>query len=179
MSSGLTTPGIRDRLLSETRRFVQAASNVPGVLRIGLIGSVATLKANPKDIDLLITVSDDADLAPLALCARRLQGRLQAFNSGADVFLADEHGHYLGRTCQWRECRPGQRASCDAQHCGRRQYLHDDLGTIRLDPALIATPPAQLWPTIERRGQLPADVEQFLAALDTPPNMACSRPWQV
>jgi len=40
-----------------------------------------------------------SDLAPLAACARRLQGRAQSFNRGADVFLADELGHYLGRTC--------------------------------------------------------------------------------
>ena len=35
-----------------------------GVKRIALIGSLATLEPSPKDIDLLVTVTDDMDLAP-------------------------------------------------------------------------------------------------------------------
>ena len=166
---------VRDRLLKEAERSVRAASGVPGVKRIALIGSITTPKPSPKDIDLMVTVADDAALGPLARYARQLQGRLQGLNRGADVFLVDEGGNYLGRTCGWRTCRPGIRASCDALNCGRRPYLHDDLRTVRLSGSTIAEPPAQLWPTIERRGHLPADVEQFLEALDTPPNMACSQ----
>jgi hypothetical protein len=64
---------------------------------------------NPKDADLLVTVEDEADLAPLARLGRRLQGRAQSMNKGADVFLADAHHHYLGRTCTWKECAPGIR----------------------------------------------------------------------
>jgi hypothetical protein len=157
--------GIRDQLLREAERFVRAASLVPGVRRIALIGSITTTKPDPKDIDLLVTVTDDADLAPLALCSRRLQGRAQGLNRGADVFLVDERGQYLGRTCRWRECRPGLRTACDALHCGRRPHLHDDLDAVHLTLDTIETPSAQLWPTIERRGPLPADVERLLAAL--------------
>jgi hypothetical protein len=161
----MDAPGIRDQLLSEAARFVRAASAVPGVRRIALIGSMTTTKQDPKNIDLLVTVTDGADLAPLALCSRRLQGRAQGLNRGADVFLLDERGQYLGRTCRWRECKPGMRAACDALHCGRRPHLHDDLGAVHLTPETIATPSAQLWPTIERRGPLPADVERLMAAL--------------
>lgn len=91
--------GVRGQLLAEVRGFVNAAARVPGVRSIGLLGSIVTDRPDPKDIDVLVVIADDADLAPLAACARRLQGRAQSFNRGADVFLADELGHYLGRTC--------------------------------------------------------------------------------
>jgi hypothetical protein len=161
----MNTPGIRDQLLTEAERFVRSASAVPGVQRIALIGSITTPKPNPKDIDLLVTVTDDADLSRLALYSRRLQGKLQGLNHWADVFLVDERGQYLGRTCGWKNCKPGIRSACDALHCGRRPHLHDDLGAVHLTPVTIATPPAQLWPTVERRATVPADVERLLVAL--------------
>ena len=135
---------IREQMLAGVLRFVRAVASIAGVRRIALIGSIVTAKPNPKDVDLLVTVADDADLAPLAVCARRLQGGLQGLSHWADVFLADERGQYLGRTCTWRECRPGIRASCDALHCGRRSHLHDDLGDVRLNRAIIVEPPVQL-----------------------------------
>jgi predicted nucleotidyltransferase len=158
-------PTIRERFLNEAARFIRSASVIPGVQRVALIGSILTDKPNPKDIDLLVTVSDDADLAPLALCARRLQGTLQGLNHTADVFLMDEHGTYLGRTCYWRDCRPGIRRACDALHCGRRPYLHDDLATITLDVAAIRSRLVQVWPNVDRRGHVPADVEHLLQTL--------------
>ena len=156
---------IRERFLDDAARFVRAAAGIPGVRRIALIGSIVTEKPNPKDIDLLVTVTDDTDLAPLALHARRLQGRLQGLNHTADVFLADERGRYLGRTCHWRECRPGLRRACDALHCGRRPYLHDDLATITLQAATIAGARVQAWPAVQHFGSIPADVERFLETL--------------
>lgn len=104
--------GCRQRLLQEVPRFVKAATHVIGVRSIGLLGSILTNRADPKDIDLLVVVADDVDLPKLAASARQLQGRTQGFNRGADVFLADELGNYLGRTCHWKECRPGVGASC-------------------------------------------------------------------
>jgi predicted nucleotidyltransferase len=157
---------VRRRLLEEVRRFVSSARQVPGVRRIGLLGSIVSDRPDPKDIDVLVVIGDEADLAPLAACARRLQGRTQSFNRGADVFLANERGNYLGRTCHWKECRPGVRASCDALHCGRRPYLHDDLATVRLPKATVVAPPVTLWPRIERRCALPPDVEDLLAQLE-------------
>ncbi len=157
--------GIRRRFLDEVGRFVVTARQIPGVQSLALLGSIVSERMNPKDVDLLVVISDDADLAALAACARRLQGRTQSFNRGADVFLVDEHGTYLGRTCHWKDCRPGVRASCDALHCGRRPYLHDDLKTVELSQETILARPVTLWPRLERRRPLPADVQDFLAQL--------------
>jgi hypothetical protein len=161
------TPGvdIREFLLNAALRFVQSAAGLSGVRRIELIGSLTTNKRNPKDIDLLVIVDDETDLAPLAKGTRQLLGAAQSINCGVDVFLADLQGHYLGRICLWKECRPGVRVGCDAWHCGRRRYLHDDFGTVRLSDATIAAAPAQLWPTIERRCKLPDDVEGFMTRI--------------
>jgi predicted nucleotidyltransferase len=159
---------IRDDLLEATFWFVQSVAQLAGVRRIALVGSILRDRRSPKDVDLLVYVADDADLADLAAAARRLQGRLQSQNRGADVFLADEHGRYLGRTCPWKVCQPGIRASCDAIHCGRRSHLHDDLGTIRLPDSLIAAPPLDLWPVVVRRCRPPADVERLVNRLHEP-----------
>jgi hypothetical protein len=53
---------------------------------------------------------------------------------GADIFLADVTGRYLGRICQ-RECHP--RVACLAQHCGRREHLNDDLHVVTLSKEII------------------------------------------
>lgn len=158
---------VRQRMLEEVLRFVRKASGVDAVRSISLLGSITTPKANPKDVDLLVVVSDAADLAPLAACGRQLQGRLQSIDHGADIFLAGESGTYLGRTCSWRECRPGIRISCRADHCGRRPYLSDDLSRLRLSAETVANPAAQLWPRVVRRCPLPADVEACLRQLET------------
>src|SRR6266545_4512106 len=163
---------VRDRLLEAALWFVQLAARLSEVQRIALMGSILSDRPNPKDVDLLVYVADDADLASLASAARRLQGRLQSQSRGADVFLADERRHYLGRTCSWKLCRPGIRTSCDALHCGRRPHLHDDLATIRLPDSLIAAPPLELWPVVMRRCQVPADVERLVSRLHEPHNSA-------
>jgi hypothetical protein len=154
---------LRVRLIHEAFHFARAASAVAGVRRISLLGSILTTKPNPKDVDLLVQIANDADLPALARCARRLQGGTQKFNRGADVFLADEARRYLGRTCPWKVCRFGERLACDALHCGARPHLHDDLRTIKLPATLVASPPLDLWPTVERRCELPADVAQLLS----------------
>ena len=154
---------IRNVLLDAASWFFRSVVQIPGVQRVALIGSIITDKPSPKDVDFLVYVTDDTDLAPLAALARKLQGRLQSHNRGADVFLADDRGRYLGRTCSWRVCAPGVRASCDALHCGRRAYLHDDVATVRVPTELLASPPLELWPVIVRRCSVPMDVERFLS----------------
>jgi len=156
----------RQELLNGLRRFAASARQIAGVRRIAVLGSIVTAKPDPKDIDVLVVVADDADIEPLATCSRRLQGHAQSVNRGADVFVADERGTYIGRTCHWKDCRPGVRRSCDALHCGRRPYLHDDLDAIALNSSLVLSPPVTLWPDVERRGQLPPDVEEVVAALE-------------
>ena len=157
---------LRRSLLVLAADFITGVRALPGVLRLALLGSIVTEKVRPKDIDLLVTIGDDCDLRLLATKARRLRGRAQSLGSGADVFLAGEDGVYLGRTCPWRTCRPGIRVACDASHCGRRPFLHDDLRTLTLSPALVSAPPLELVPRVVVRGALPADVADWLKQFD-------------
>jgi hypothetical protein len=133
-----------------------------GVTRVALVGSLTTTKPIPHDADVLVSIDETIDFSRLALAGRRLKGAAQHINLGADVFLADERGHHIGRICGYRECHP--RALCQAQHCGRRNHLNDDLHILTLPQDLIATPPLELWPSIVRRATVPADVEALLLA---------------
>jgi hypothetical protein len=130
------------------------------VRRIALLGSLATAKAIPKDVDFLVTVEPAIDLSQLACTGRRLKGLAQAINLGADIFLADTAGHYLGRICHYRECHP--RIACRAQHCGLRTHLNDDLHVVTLSKNLLASPPIELWPKVVRRLAVPEDLEDIL-----------------
>jgi predicted nucleotidyltransferase len=156
------TSAARELLLAEALAFVRQVVQMPGVERIALLGSMTTDRPDPKDVDLLVTVADDMDLKPLAGAARRLVGHLQHEGLGADVLLSDPQSRYLGRTCPWKVCAPGVRMRCDARHCGRRPYLHDDWDALRLEDALVRRPPLVLWPQVIARVPLPADVERAL-----------------
>jgi hypothetical protein len=150
----------RRPLLLAIRSFVRAAGDFRGVLRIALVGSLTTTKAIPKDADVLVTIDGAMDLAGLARAGRRLQGFAQTINLGADIFLADEGGQYLGRICRYRECHP--RMACLAQHCGRREHLNDDLHVVTLSKELLTAPPVVLWPNVVRGVTVPPDVEALL-----------------
>ena len=150
----------RRPLLLGAYSFVRAARLCPDVRRIALLGSLATAKAIPKDVDLLVTVERAIDLTQLARAGRRLQGLAQTINLGADVFLADSAGRYLGRICHFRECHP--RVACHAQHCGLRNHLNDDLHLVTLSKDLLASPPIELWPKVIRRFTAPEDLEEIL-----------------
>ena len=155
---------LRAFLLQGVLRFTAAVGGLPGVDRIALVGSLTTHKASPKDADVLVTVASDCDLDRLAKAARALKGHAQTRNSGADIFLADPDpaGRYVGRICHWRDCRPGIRLACRAQHCGRREFLNDDLQDVELSSTLVAAPPIELWPVVVRRVAVPVDVEELL-----------------
>jgi hypothetical protein len=150
----------RHHLLGSVLAFTRAGRSLPGVRRIALLGSLATDKPVPKDADVLVIIDADMDLACLAGIGRRLKGSAQTINSGADIFLADEAGHYMGRICHYRDCRP--RVACRALSCGLRQHLNYDLQIVTLSPELISAPPIDLWPHIVRRVVVPADVEAIL-----------------
>jgi hypothetical protein len=150
----------RRPLLLAVLAFVLAARNCPGVQRISLVGSILTAKAIPKDVDVLVAIDGAMDLTRLARSGRRLVGQAQTINLGADIFLADTTGRYLGRICHYRECHP--RVLCRAQHCGQRDHLNDDLHIVTLSQQLIAAPPVELWPKVTRRCLVPTDVEEAL-----------------
>jgi predicted nucleotidyltransferase len=145
---------VREHLISAALDFVAAVSQMQGVERISLVGSICTTKPNPKDVDVLVTISPSVDMEKLATLGRKLKGKMQGIGSGADIFLADPAGRYLGRTCSWKECHP--RASCEALNCGA--YLYDDLRCLTLDRELIANPPIVLHPRIIVRDELPEDL---------------------
>ena len=157
----------RSQLIAAAQTFIVAARQLPSVSRIALLGSITTGDPNPKDVDLLVMIDDAMDLTELARLGRRLSGHLQSLASGADIFLASPKNHYLGRLCLWRECAPGIRLSCDALHCGRRHFLHDDLRTVRLPRWLVVSPPVEVWPEVVTRVPVPPDLSPLLQA-ETP-----------
>lgn len=164
-------PELRKIMFAEVRRFVRFARDVSGVVRIALIGSLTEDKEFPNDVDLLVTVTDDCDLGPLATLSRQLAGHLNAHNAGADIFLANSNAQYIGRTCPWKKCGRGIRSSCDAISCGARKYLHDDFKAIRLNEKLVQSPAVQLWPEIKAEPQCPTDLrEQLLRPLSEDAN---------
>jgi hypothetical protein len=157
---------IRAFLIAEAFRFIERIETIPGLRRIAMVGSLLSYKADPKDVDLLLTVDEEADLTALAAASRRLMGMTQSKNKGADVFLANPEGHYVGRICHWRRCGPKFRVSCDAQNCGQRHYLHDDLDDITLDPLLVKEPPLEIWPRVVHRQTVAGDLLPFLARFE-------------
>lgn len=158
------SPTVREQLLAHVPWFVQKVAMLDGVVRIALLGSLTTSKKDPKDIDFIVTVNDDADLEPLARLGRKLKGRTQQFNHGADIFLANPQRKYIGRTCHWKECWAGRRLSCDALNCGKRQYLHDDLRTVTLSEETMSAA-IELWPAVESREGLPNDLAEMIREL--------------
>lgn len=162
-------PSKRPELLEAVLNFTRQAAKLDGVRRIALLGSLTTDKRIPKDVDLLVEISDEMPLDQLARHSRQLLSEaMQTGDScGADVFLCNPAGNYLGRVCGWKRCEPFVRQRCEAQHCGARQFLYDDLQNVRLGKSLIATPPLELWPKVIARVELPEDVRSILIeALD-------------
>lgn len=155
--------GHRDHLLEAGEEFVRFAKPIKGVQRISLIGSICTARPDPKDIDFVVEISGDVDLECLAARGRRLKGRAQQANRGADIFLVQQ-GHYVGRICHYRECFP--RRACQARHCGKTPHLNDDLDTLRLRRKSVETPPVTIWPELQCRVDLPEDVRAFLAEFE-------------
>ena len=152
----------RRHLLLAVRAFAKSVRGCAGITRIALVGSLTTAKPIPHDADVLVSIDDTVDFSRLARDGRRLKGTAQRINLGADIFLADQNGDYIGRICHYRECHP--RVACHAQHCGQHDHLNDDLHILTLSRDLIAAPPLELWPRLVRRVNVPADVEALLLA---------------
>lgn len=152
----------RPVLIGAVLEFTRAARACPAVKKIALIGSLATDKPIPKDADVVVTLADGADLEDIARLGRRLKGQAQAINLGADIFLADASGRYIGRVCGYRECFP--RRLCEADHCGERQHLNDDLRNLTLADETIRDAAFELWPRVVRNAPAPPDLERLLLA---------------
>jgi hypothetical protein len=58
----------RADLLRLGAEFVRAATQLPGVESISLLGSICTERPHPKDIDFLVVIDDKIDLGRLAGC---------------------------------------------------------------------------------------------------------------
>ena len=64
---------VRAFLIAEAFRFIDRIVAIPGLRRIAIVGSLIAFKAQPKDVDILITIDDEADLTSLATAARSLK----------------------------------------------------------------------------------------------------------
>ena len=117
-------------------------------------------QGNSKSVDVLVTIDGALASVSLGRRGRRLQGFAQAKTLGADIswpMIADAilvasaiiHSAFRAR-------------HVDAQNCGRREHLNDDLQLVTPADQLIAAPPITLWPNVVRRGTVPADVEKLL-----------------
>lgn len=153
---------LRIHLLREVKRFVQSASQLNGVRRISLIGSLVTEKNTPKDADVLVTIDETVDMDSLAALGRKLKGRAQSRGSGADIFLCATTGEYLGRTCSYKDCHP--RMACLGRQCGRGTRLCDDFENVHLDAKVVSNPPLEVWPEVVKRAPMPRDVESILTS---------------
>ena len=152
----------RENIIQLVYEFFVSCLKINSVKRIAIIGSILTQKEKPNDVDLLLTIPDDLELNRLAKFCRVLQGKSGQIGGGADVFVVNLNNKYLGRICIWKVCKFGVRMRCDADNCGKREYLHDDLSVIKLSKELIDNPPLILFPKIIRNVSIPLDVEEGL-----------------
>lgn len=150
-------------MLTAGEKFVRRVLEVRGVLRVALVGSITTDKQNPKDIDFLLTVSDEFDIEAAATVGRKLKGFLQGLNSGADIFLCDASHRYIGRTCNYRECH--SRVACEGNNCRRGSWLNTDFHLVKLKRELCENPPVIIWPEQRISDSVPQDVSRMLANL--------------
>ncbi|MCK6695783.1 MAG: hypothetical protein L6Q97_27220 [Thermoanaerobaculia bacterium] len=155
-------PNYRPAFIENALWFAEAAARREGVLRIALLGSITTPKPHPKDVDLLVMLKTGTPFKPISDLARKLSGKQMSVgdSSGADVFLVNEKGEYLGRTCHYRECH--YRARCEGQHCGPDSYLCDDFHIFQLRTEFIVRPPVELYPRMIVRAPLPPDLQEAL-----------------
>jgi predicted nucleotidyltransferase len=163
LNASVENPTVRAVLLRALHRFIQAARSVPGVQRLALIGSMTTAKDDPKDVDVLVTVSATTAIPALARLGRKLKGAAQEHNRGADIFLCSAVYEYLGRTCLYRECH--QRVACAGRQCASSSYLQDDLQIITLSDKLLRSPPVELWPDPRASISVPDDIVALLHQL--------------
>lgn len=148
-------------MLEVLGKFLSSLKALECVERIGLTGSITTQKTEPKDIDIVVCTVVGSDLSELATIYRKMLGSLQSIGRGIDIFIF-EKGSYIGRPCHYRECCPGIRLSCKADHCGLRPYLCDDLKVVELYSTTLTGLPVQLHPRGWCLDDVPQDVKDFM-----------------
>jgi len=144
----------RERLDHMADQFVAEASRVPGVEEIAAFGSYVTTKPEPRDLDLMVLISEEIDVPRLAKCARRLT----PIYAGWEVFLFEsDTRRHLGRICARKTC-PAQAADCAVPGCGTIPLVQVVPG-FTFDPVrAFAHRPRVLW----RRGET-STVERWYA----------------
>ena len=70
----------RDHLITAALDFCEQVTRMPGVERVAFIGPVCAEKREPKDVDLLLTITPVVDMEKLATLGRQLQGKAQRIN---------------------------------------------------------------------------------------------------
>jgi predicted nucleotidyltransferase len=153
----------RMEMLNILKEFLPSIKRAEGVEFIGLIGSITRDSPEPKDIDIVVCVTTPSDLSELGTVFRKIAGRMMQIGKGADMFVYDsESGNYIGRICGHRECRAGIRL-CDADNCGKRPYLKDDLSILCLPPFVGEKVPVELYPRVRYNPpEAPSDVNEVL-----------------
>jgi len=155
----------RQHLLAAAQWFVTEAPKLESVEQIALVGSLCTDQKKPRDLDLLVTVKPGSPIKALGKLKRKLQGKISRGSMGSDVFIV-EGGCCIGRACQYRE--PWPRADCMARklRCADgRESLCDTSANFSLDQHIIDNPPVILWPEVKQNADVPADVQELLAAI--------------
>lgn len=152
---------VRRSMLEVLGKFLPSLRALACVERIGLTGSITTPKIEPKDIDVVVCTVSGSDLSELATIYRKMSGRLQSMGRGVDIFIFEKLS-YVGRPCRYRECAPGIRSSCTANHCGLRPYLCDNLRVIELYLTTLSRLPVQLYPDGWYLDDVPRDVKDFV-----------------
>lgn len=154
----------RERLDHMADQFAEEASRVQGVEEIAAFGSYVTAKPEPKDLDLMVFISDQVNIPRLAKCARRLS----PIYHGWEVFLFEANTRrHLGRVCVRKQC-PARSVDCAAPGCGAIPLVRVVPG-FTFDPArAFVHRPQVLW----RRGE-ESIVEQWYTEVQN--QVGCSK----
>lgn len=152
---------MKREMLGMFEHFLPSLKAINCIKEIGLTGSMTTPKREPRDIDIVVSTVPGSDLSQLATIYRKISGRLQSMDRGIDIFIFEKNS-YIDRPCRYRECAPGIRQSCTANHCGLRPYLCDDLSVIELCPTTLTRLPVRLHPAGWCMEDVPEDVKEFV-----------------
>ena len=143
------------RYRQAARDFAGKARDIPGVLEIDLVGSVAGGDPYPNDVDLAVVLLGIDGIAALAKCARQMS----RYHHAWEVFLFDIDIAFLGRVCHRKECR-ARSVDCRRPGCGETPHVEVGPGFEFDVMRFLSSPIEVLWPPdgngllIDRRRKL-------------------------